>query len=334
MATAKEIIDSYHKEVSNKIASDLDQGKGFFWNNPANLSSLNPVNASTNNAYQGANRIRLAQAAVEMGLKDPRWVTATQAKEAGWKIKPNAVGVVCEMKYNYKGKDPSFRYFKVYNARDVEGIPEKKQSNNKYDESLDKAKLIVSSSDCKIVEKEHAFNAYMYKNDVIEMEPLNKHDSEEAYLAKALYAVMRSTSNEGRLNRKALDISTERLISDIATAFLKSDLSIMFEETHFGHYSNTPKGKGYQELLEKNPDILFEAANLASAACKYVHQNTLKEINDKVITKKNAKENDISAEINSMQSSALNGLKQIKENQRDIEKQNFQSSNRGRKTFR
>ena len=311
MATAKEIIDSYHKEVSNKIASDLDQGKGFFWNNPANLSSLNPVNASTNNAYQGANRIRLAQAAVEMGLKDPRWVTATQAKEAGWKIKPNAVGVVCEMKYNYKGKDPSFRYFKVYNAREI-----------------------VSSSDCKIVEKEHAFNAYMYKNDVIEMEPLNKHDSEEAYLAKALYAVMRSTSNEGRLNRKAPDISTERLISDIATAFLKSDLSIMFEETHFGHYSNTPKGKGYQELLEKNPDILFEAADLASAACKYVHQNTLKEINDKVITKKNAQENDISAEIKSMQSSALNGLKQVKENQKVKEKQNFQSSNRGRKTFR
>ena len=93
-----------------------------------------PYNAITGNMYQGeANIIALTDKAIDLKTTDPRWLTFLQAQEHGYKVKKGAKGTrICyASKAELKATEtPSnrprriFKHFIVFNATQVEGIPE------------------------------------------------------------------------------------------------------------------------------------------------------------------------------------------------------------------
>ena len=99
-----------------------------------------PYNAITGNMYQGeVNIITLTDRANELKTQDPRWLTFLQAQEHGYKVKKGAKGTrICyasqaELKatvmpdgeIELSGRPRRiFKHFIVFNATQVEGIPE------------------------------------------------------------------------------------------------------------------------------------------------------------------------------------------------------------------
>ena len=99
-----------------------------------------PYNAVTGSIYQGgANIIALTDRAKALNTQDPRWVTFLQAQEQGWKVKKGAKGTrICyASKADIKATETPdgklelstrpkriFKHFIVFNASQVEGIPE------------------------------------------------------------------------------------------------------------------------------------------------------------------------------------------------------------------
>ena len=99
-----------------------------------------PYNAITGNMYQGeANIIALTDKAIDLKTTDPRWLTFLQAQEHGYKVKKGAKGTrICyASKAELKATETPngelelsnrprriFKHFIVFNATQVEGIPE------------------------------------------------------------------------------------------------------------------------------------------------------------------------------------------------------------------
>ena len=99
-----------------------------------------PYNAITGNMYQGeANIIALTDKAIDLKTSDPRWLTFLQAQERGYKIKKGAKGTrICyASKAELKAVETAdgeieisgrprriFKHFIVFNATQVEGMPE------------------------------------------------------------------------------------------------------------------------------------------------------------------------------------------------------------------
>ena len=99
-----------------------------------------PYNAITGNMYQGeVNIIALTDRAKALNTNDPRWLTFLQAQEHGYKVKKGAKGTLIYFasKAEVKATETSdgelelsnrpkriFKRFIVFNACEVEGIPE------------------------------------------------------------------------------------------------------------------------------------------------------------------------------------------------------------------
>ena len=116
---------------------------------------------------KGNNRLRLMLASHFGQFQDNRWVTFNQAKDKGWKIKSGEKGTLCE-KWIFEEKKviedpvtgeketvyeelehPKVNYFILFNADQVDGIPEKeKKEPLSRDEQLALADQFVKSSVC------------------------------------------------------------------------------------------------------------------------------------------------------------------------------------------
>ena len=108
-------------------------------------------NAVSAKPYRGINAFLLSMVAAAFGYEDPRWCTFNQAKKKGWSIKKGAKGVPVEFwsAINIRTKEVmdfreaaqkirdgeaeqgDFRYynrnFHVFNAAQIEGMPELKR---------------------------------------------------------------------------------------------------------------------------------------------------------------------------------------------------------------
>lgn len=90
-----------------------------------------PLNAVTGKAYQGKNIVLLTEAAIALSTTDNRWATFVQAKSKGWTVRKGSKGVrivaAREAKEDEEGKGHFYRCCTVFNAVQIEGIPEQNE---------------------------------------------------------------------------------------------------------------------------------------------------------------------------------------------------------------
>ncbi|MFZ3017263.1 MAG: ArdC-like ssDNA-binding domain-containing protein [Gallionella sp.] len=110
------------QEMRNYIDNNLEYAR-------PNPEIWQPYNAVTGKSFGGANRMRLAAADCD----DPRWMTAKQAEKVGGSVREGAEEH--RLYFYERGNTPAdikLRVYSVYNAKDIDGLPElEKQSPEK-----------------------------------------------------------------------------------------------------------------------------------------------------------------------------------------------------------
>lgn len=90
-----------------------------------------PTNAVTGKPYQGKNVVILTEAAIALETTDNRWATFVQVKSRGWSVKKGSKGVrivaAREVKESDEGAEHFYRHCTVFNAVQIEGIPEQSE---------------------------------------------------------------------------------------------------------------------------------------------------------------------------------------------------------------
>lgn len=170
MGSAYNRVIETRKELTKQLLAEMEQGE-LPWMKGWKTTGTRPYNPVTKAVYKGNNRLRLMLASHFGQFQDNRWVTFNQAKDKGWKIKSGEKGTLCE-KWIFEEKKviedpvtgeketvyeelehPKVNYFILFNADQVDGIPEKeKKEPLSRDEQLALADQFVKSSVCSVIE--------------------------------------------------------------------------------------------------------------------------------------------------------------------------------------
>lgn len=265
------------------------------------VSMGRPVNPVSNTTYRGVNCLWLWVVAEEKGYDDPRFMTFKQASERGWSVKKGEKGSKIEFWSMYdtltkktlsgaefhrlakqleeKGEDWSERIkpvasvYTVFNAKQIEGIPELKTDRFLPDKDL------ISKRDKLIDEigvgfsEGHEGASYNPELDEIKMPSLGRFESEYAYMSTFLHEAGHATGAEHRMNRKientfgTEDYAREELRAEIASAFTSQAIGLPGDDTFRNHKAYI---QSWIEIIENKPSELFAAIRDAEKISDYL----------------------------------------------------------------
>lgn len=309
-----DIISEDRKKLVDKLIENMKNGDVIFkkgWD----INILSPQNPVSGAVYQGGNRLRLIEAAIENEYSDSRWLTFKQAQEKGWKIKKGSKGILCE-KWIFTKKEkeldketgkmievekkldkPVASYFTVFNASQIEGIPPFKGNELNDEEKLKIANDFIRSSECPIKEIAQDKAYYSPFNDEIVLPLRESFRSEQAFLRTTIHEMGHSTGHPSRLNRDQINsfgtpgYAKEELVAELTSVFVQAKLGLKLEGEHFNNH--TAYLKSWISVLENDPNELFRAANQAEKAMERLYENylALDRSKDNIIEKNTTQEN-------------------------------------------
>ena len=263
MGKARERVFEERKELVDTIIRDLENGEKTFWQK--GWLTVKPINPTNGVSYRGINLIKLYMASERMGFKDNRWLTYKQAESKKWK----------EKEITEELKSPIVSYFNVFNAEQIENIPENTSSNEIF-RNNELAEKLINNSEAKI---NYVFtdNAYYSRyEDKIIMPNRKYFKTEDDFYSVIFHEMAHSTGHESRLNREMhkrrfdKKYSKEELIAEISSMFLQLELGIEINNNK-NHFENHKAYiKHYIELLKETPNILFSIIREAEKASDYI----------------------------------------------------------------
>ncbi len=314
--TAFEKIQETRQEIVDEVIKLLESDKKLDWSMGWNGPNLKPHNPVSGAQYQGANRLRLAFAAIINDYQDPRWCTFAQAKAQDWQVKKGSKGVLCEsFIFEREVKDldengnekrdengnivykkeklekPIRTTFTVFNASQILGIPKLPQLNPpSTDFQLEVAKNFIASSDCPVtyVAQKRAF--YDPDLDRICVPPKEFFKDEESFFATVTHEMGHSTGHESRLDRDmggsfgSKSYAKEELVAELCSMFTQSNLNIELKGEHFENHAAYLQS--WISILKDDPNELFTAAEKASKAADYLYDRFLEYDNEKLKSSK------------------------------------------------
>lgn len=281
MAGAFNIVMDSRRALVEKVLDMMKAGYVFTapeWNRQA-LRPYNPISAVT---YKGGNRLRLMTAAIELGYRDPRWMTARQMALAGYEKRPGEKGILCE-KWIFERKikqlnedgieetvikelnPPRVSFFVVYNAEQVAGFPE---LPNSICDDLDVLQItddFMSISECPIIEAAQTDAYYDYNADRIVLPPREFFKDNISFAKTSIHEMSHSTGHKTRLNRDMChpfgseQYAREELRAEIGALFIESDLGIHLEGEHYQDHSNYLGS--WMKVIKDDPNELFRACS-------------------------------------------------------------------------
>lgn len=302
--TGADKVAQQRKELVEKVVSQIQDGKPFFWD-PGYAQQGRLINAATDTTYRGGNIIRLAVASMENGYTDPRWVTFNQAKEKGWHVKRGEHGTQLEYWKEVKPRDEKenkelpekeketsvekpkrfFRaaLFTVFNAAQIEGIPPL-PNEAAHKEDLEKQRIkaletVISHSEAPVLQDYMNANFYAKDTDEIHVMPKELFSHADHYYSTVIHEIGHSTGAEKRLNRPmegsfgSPDYAREELRAELVSMFMAQELNTRFDESHFQNHAAYLQS--WAKALRDDPNELFRAASDADKAVQYIHENML-----------------------------------------------------------
>lgn len=287
------------KKLVEKIIDNMKNGYVMpkpDWNREAfpDTRIRNPVSGAR---YHGINMVRLYIETLEKGYTDGRWMTYKQAQSEGWQVKKGEQGVRCEKyiftkqveeenpdtgemeKKTIRLTKPMVNTFVVFNASQIEGIPEQEVAALeplKPDEILEMAELFQRSSACPIREEDQNRAYYSPGRDEIVLPNRNAFLDSQSFLATQLHEMVHSTGHPDRLNRPLAGMfgspgyAMEELRAELGAFFIQTDLNLQFDTQHFN--SHTQYLESWIGALEKDPNELFRAISDAQKASDFLEE--------------------------------------------------------------
>ena len=290
MGKARERVFEERKGLVEKVIEDLKNNKVPFWRKGWNTPL--PKNITSNKFYQGLNLIKLNLSTEKNGFKDSRWVTFKQATQKNYKVKKGSSGTRIEFwgwEITKKIKDkngntietkeelenPIVKYYYVYNADQIENLPENEKDMSFFRKN-DLIESIIKNSESPVTFCASNRAYYSPTADSINIPNREFFKSENEFYHTVLHEIAHSTGHESRLNRNLKgekfdkEYAIEELTAELTSMFLQQQLGIEIigDEALFDNHKAYLKG--YVEILEETPNILFKIIREAEKATDYV----------------------------------------------------------------
>lgn len=281
--------NSVHETITQQIIEAMQSSKGVQM--PWIQSSGLPINAITEQPYNGINILSLWASATKNGFTSNQWGTYKQWQSVGAQVKK---GEKASLIVFYKPLTPNdgdddantqnrfpfvLKSSSVFHLDQCEGFTNKGQENlliNKT-EKIENADQFIQNTGAKIIiGGEKAF--YSPVRDEIVMPDLHlftgtaSSSPTESFYSVLLHELNHWTSKEDRCNRASTgkfgseDYAMEELVAELGSAFLCAELGI----------TNTPRQdhanyiKSWISILQENSKSIFKASARASESVQYL----------------------------------------------------------------
>ena len=305
MAGAFEIVMKERKALVDKIIGMMKEGDFFHNASEWDSLALRPQNPLSRVWYKGGNRLKLMTVVTEMGYRDPRWATAKQLFDKGYRIKAGEKGILCEKWIFEKEKvekdddgnkirkivrleRPKVMFFRVFNGQQVENFPEyippkKDEKSTDLSEMIDR---IIDSSECPIVEAAQDRAFYSPAQDKIVLPLRTVFKDEESFAKTLVHEMSHSTGHPNRLNRPLGGMfgseayAKEELRAEIGALFTEADLGISLKGEHYEDHSDYLRS--WISVLENDYNEFFRACADAEHITKRLIENYTKKYELKI----------------------------------------------------
>ena len=283
----------FRQDLTNNIVSLIESGVAP-WQKPWNPDEAGaalrlPFNATTERAYRGANSLNLMAKQMELGSSDPRWCTYKQAQEQGWQVRKGEKGTTVEYwqferdetvqrpdgsteKVTVKLDNPRVFYATVFNAKQVDGIPDLQpvSPRNAWEVSAAAERVLAS---CGVpIHHDQADRAfYSPLRDSIHLPSQAGFAKPEDYYEVALHEVAHSTGHSSRLNRDLTgsfgspEYAREELRAQMCSLYLSAELGVPFNPDRHAAYQGS-----WIKALQEDKNEIFRAARDAELMADYV----------------------------------------------------------------
>lgn len=224
--------------ITEQILNLLEKGV-VPWKGKA-VKPVCPVNFATGRAYRGINVFTLATA----GFNSPYWLTFNQVKEMGGRVKKGSksVPVVFWKIYDttreneegeeiVEGKRFVARYYRVFNAEQIEGIEFPTFAGTYDNKPIEKAESVWRNMPHapKIFFDSPDGAYYGKRDDSVHAPALERCKNAETFYSTLFHELAHSTGAKHRLNRVGVtgkhgfgdeDYAQEELVAEMTAAFL------------------------------------------------------------------------------------------------------------------
>lgn len=286
-----------HQAVTDRIIAALERGAKP-WVHPwkkAGGGGMFPLRHS-GEAYQGMNVLLLWCAAQEHGYRSRYWMTFRQAKEYGANVRKGEKGSLV-IKYGTVERDADgnpvkagdgnrddavqkiayTRGYTVFNAEQIDGLPDQFQAEETSDEpgdaGADAAPILwleryfgdigakIETADCN--------PCYIPSLDTIRMPPICEFVSSHAFFSCLAHECCHWTKAPQRLDRKQsetrAEYAQEELIAEIGANLVFANLGLVPDIENSAAYVES-----WLKALRNDRRFIFEAAAAAQKAADYI----------------------------------------------------------------
>lgn len=260
----------FYKDFADKIIKTIEERdkpwpKSLGWEN-AEAYDRSPRNPISGTIYRGVNSINLALTAKKNGWDDPRWLTYKQAQDNGYQVRKgerhtkvifyeerkieSQIDNENQKEDNEEEKKVIVKFFQVFNASQIEGIPplEISKLTHKWD-PIEKAEEILRNSGAKIEHEVGKGAGYYYSSDKIILPPKEQFKSAEVYYSTAFHELAHWTATKDRLNRT----NNSRDYSEYAREELRAEIAawMLCEQLGLQTDAEVERSAGYIDSWRK-----------------------------------------------------------------------------------
>lgn len=302
-------LTAQQQALVDQVLKNLEEGAGL-WKQGWIVTGA-PQSATTGKRYRGLNNFFLTLAAMREGYKDNRWATFHQIQENGWSFKTDEEGksiakgksetvefyelwdkatkkpfdrsvldgLTKEERDDYMKENvyPLRKYYKVFNADIIDGIPAPEQTNE-IDERTRSERAEQFIDFWSKTESEISYGGgsayYNPKTDKIRLPERRDFHTAEDYYSTAFHEIGHSTGHEKRLNRNleggfgSSEYAKEELRAEIASMFIEQEFGIEVDESAVRN--NSAYLQAWKEEIKEDPNALFKAIIDADRIAKYL----------------------------------------------------------------
>ena len=283
----------HRREVTDSIIKMLEDGVAPL-QKPWEGAAM-PFNPTTERAYRGGNAVHLLATGIGREYADPRWMTYKQAADQGWQVRKGEKGTHIEFwevkgRSNEKDSAPDqsgaespadedarrliHRIYTVFNAKQIDGIPEYQPKNRTSFEAVQSGERILANSGARIEHDQLDDAFYNRRSDSIHLPPKDAFKDAPGYYGTALHELAHWTGHPSRLNRATLSDSyrfgdlnyaKEELRAELASVFMAAELGVPHDPANHAAYVGS-----WIKALRDDKNEIFRAAHEASSATDLV----------------------------------------------------------------
>jgi len=259
-------------------------------------NSRAPYNAVTGKRYKGINHLALGLTAMAKQYQDPRWATFKQIQDNEWKLKKGSKASVIEywFPFDYEKKKALTweearllskeeaskvglvsRYYYVFNAQEIDGIPALPEIPKNTNVNQDKlVETISRNMDVPILFDGGDRAFYRPSEDKIHLPEKEYFESTYAFNATALHELAHATGAPHRLNRNMGNAfgtpayAYEELVAEMSSCFMATELSVVQEIAHIDNHKAYVQG--WIQAIQDKPEILVKAVKDASECADFL----------------------------------------------------------------